>query len=74
MDSDGDYTAMGLRAVLLMKNANSGEARLLLASVCLDYCHKDTDKIKTGKAASRSPLSFVKLYEEERRCGLLVLI
>ena len=65
---------MGLHAVLLMKNANSGEARLWLARVCLDYCRTNTEKTKIGKADSRSLLNIVKLYEEERRCGLLLLI
>jgi len=65
---------MGLHAVLLMKNANSGEARLWLARVCLDYCRTNTEKTKIGKADSRSLLSIVKLYEEARRCGLLLLI
>ena len=72
MGNDGDYVAMGCRAVLLMESAITGIARLWLARLALKYCQTITEKI--GKAGSRSLLNLVKLYEEERRCGLLLLI
>ena len=72
MGNDGDYVAMGLRAALLMEGAIDGNARLWLASHALSYCRTITEKI--GKAGPKSLLSIVKLYEEQRNSGLLVLI
>ena len=72
MGNDGDYVAMGLRAALLMEGAMDGIARLWLASHALKYCQTNTEKIR--KAGHKPLLSIVKLYEEQRRTGLLVLI
>lgn len=72
MGNDGDYVAMGLRAALLMEGAMDGIARLWLTSHALKYCQTNTEQI--GKAGPKALLSIVKLYEEQRRIGLLVLI
>ena len=71
MGNDGDYVVM-CRAVLLMESAIHGACRLWLASHALKYCQ--TNLAKIGKADKPSLLSVVKLYEEQRRNGLLILI
>ena len=72
MGNDGDYIVM-CRAVLLMESAITGESRLWLANHALKYCQTNAEKIM-GKGDYKSLLSVVKLYEEQRRSGLLLMI
>ena len=61
------------RAVLLMESAITGESRLWLANHALKYCQTNAEKI-VGKGDYKSLLSVVKLYEEQRISGLLLMI